>query len=225
MKQQKQVNIFKNFTDALAFFAAFLAFSFVMIDKEAFEPTEEILKFHQVETTRAYIIIACAFFASALLSVCARRLPPLAVPLSVMPFLLSFHLYDSELVPKRPMVFILLGLAHFTGGLISIGQWFADSREYSKNTSKAIACGFAYTAISLAFWLVPERFLNYRWQLWLEKPFYYVAFMGSACGVIGVIWYFLTPAEQRKEKKLWISVTSALSCFAVIAIRYLISVI
>lgn len=225
MNQQKQVNILKNFTDALAFFAALIASAFVLIDKKAFEPTEEILNFYQVETTRAYIIIACAFFVSAMLSALSRRIPSLAAPLSYIPFWLSFFYYDSELLPKRPMLFILLGLAHFAGGLISIGQWFADSREYSKNTSRSIACGFTYTALSAAFLLILERFFPYRWQLRLEKPFYTVAFMGMACGILGIAWYFLTPKEERKKLKLCLSAISSLSCLAVILIRYLNEII
>jgi len=220
MKQQKQVNILKNFTDGLAFFAGFLALAFVLIAKKEFEPTEEILKFHQVESTRAYIIIACAFFASALISALSRHLPPLSAPLSIMPFYLSFFLFDNDFVPKSPMIFILLGLVHFAGCLTAVGQWFADSREYSKNTSISIACGISYAVITLAFWIISERFLKYRWRLWLVKPFYFVAVMGTACGLLGVVWYFLTPKPERKEQKLWYSVIASLLCFAVLIIRY-----
>ena len=218
--QQNQTNICKNFTDALAFFAAFLAGIFVLIQKKEFVPTGDILKFHQVEETRTYIVIAAVFFASALISALSRRLPTLSLPISIFPFCVSFMYYDNEMLAKRPMIFILMGIVHFSGSLIHVGQWFADSREYAKNPFRATLSGFIHSGMGIALWVLSKRFLAYRWALWLKKPIFYFLALGMVSALLGIIWFFLTPKEQRKEQRLWMSVISALCCFLVLVLKY-----
>ena len=161
-----------------------------------------------------------SFFASALMSALSRKLPPLALPISLVPAWLSFMLYAKQVVPDHPMVYILFGLIHFAGSLIYIGQWLSDSTEYRKNSVKSYICGYIYAALAFGVWICSEKFLEEKWQILLKTPIYIIAYLGAACGILGAVWYFLTPKQERKEKNLWCAAASALLCFIVIIIRY-----
>lgn len=219
MKQEKQVNICKNFTDTIAFVAAVFGIIAVLLAKDAFKPTETVTSFMQVADTKAYFKVAIAFLLSGLLSVFTRRLPPIALPFSIVPGWIAFYFYDCDIIVKRPMVYIFLGLIHFAGNIIYVGQWFADSRENEKNVKISYISAFANAALAAIVWGFSHFKLSLEWRLTLEKPIIFVAFLGAICGACGLFWFIKQPIKDRKTPPLLCCVISVVLCIVIFYLR------
>ena len=215
MKQEKQVNICKNLTDTIAFVAAVFGIIAVLLAKDAFKPTETVTSFLQVADTKAYLKVAIAFLISGLVSVFTRRLPPMALPLSLAPGWIAFYFYDCDIIVKRPMVYIFLGLIHFAGNVIYVGQWFADSRENEKNIKISYISAFVNGIVAAAIWAFSHFKLSLEWRLLLEKPILFLSFIGAICGACGLVWFAKQPKNECKTAQMLYCICSVVLCIAV----------
>jgi len=223
MERKREVNIFKNFTNFIGYSAAVTAAFKIFVLKEKFKPTDEFETVWETEAVKVYLILAAVFFAAALFASMPFKNPSFALPVSALPVWASFLLFKEKLIPDRPIIYVLLGLIFFAGHVSCAFFWFEDSREYTKNQSRAVFCGFFYAALALALWIFSEQFLSYRWRLFFTSPFYVLSFGGCLCALFGLIWFVKTPKDKRRENLMLLSTLSGLTAFAVGLIRVLLT--
>ena len=213
-KPTKEVNIAKNLTDALAFFAALLAFAAVLVAKKQFEPDEEkaLLHFLDVPETKEALKIGTVFLISGLFGVLARRLPTLGCPVSLLPFTVTIEAMKLGLLTfdKRPSIYIILAAVHFLGSLVCVGQWFTEKpRRCALNSMISAVSGLILAAIA-AWGLIYDKTRGFTgFALYFEPVMKSLIVFSTLSGLLGVVWLIMS--DKRRMSPLWWSAAASVA--------------
>ncbi len=220
----KEVNICKRFTDAVGFIASALAVIVVLLAREDFKPTDDVLVFWQDPTVTTYLQIALVFFVSAMINALSRRQPTVGPIVAFLPVAVCFDSFKEGLLTGRPMIYILFSLVHLIGTFVYLGQWLASGDRPILNSRRAAVTAIVLSLESLAMWLGAHFFLSMRYRLMLTRPFYVLTVYGLVCGLFALGFYFKARGkDDRAEGRLWLSVSSMTVCFIVLLLRVILS--
>lgn len=151
---EKNVSMFRHFTNVIAgtgaFFAALHVFiGYMSLDKTPNETTGEIPKLFDNTEYIFYAGIAVLFFLTLLVSVIARRLPAIAILPSASTVTYLLLLYDADILLKGKMTFILFALFVFAGtltvALLKKGRLHREFLRYTVAALGVMAAGWALT--------------------------------------------------------------------------------
>lgn len=224
-ENQKSVNICKNFTDGIAFFASFAALIVVLFAIKEFDPDDPTLKFWQVASTMTYIKIAAVFFISGLLNVLTRAVAPVGIAAALIPAWMSFATFIDDTLDLHPMIYIVFGLVHLSGALIYTTQWLLYSENFSKEGKKSVWVALILAELGLVIWLLPRIFINVRLQNELEAPLMIVLGCGILSGIIGISWALRIDkrlGDSQRSVILWRGISSIACCVIIILLKTLL---
>ena len=122
------MKFYKNFTDAFAFIAAFIAFVYVFLAFLKFEPTEDeldqVMHFYDQPSTKIYIKLFIMFIVTGILGLATRKIPGIALSASILCLWFStrFHLLDQ--IPKKGLIFMTCAIISIAGNIILSVEFF-----------------------------------------------------------------------------------------------------
>ena len=217
---ESKTNVFKNFTDAVAFIAAIFAIIAVLLIKKGFEPTEEITSYLMLENVKGYIALAAVFIVSGIVNVLTRRIPTVSLAIATLPICISWRGFTEGVIDKKPIFYILLAIIHATGALVYTLQTLEDGdKNPTHEAMKAMICSFSLAFISLDLW-VGSKLLTVKVEQIVKLPFRYLSVCGILCGVLGIVWYFKARKKGNDRSALfWTSLSASLVCALILIAR------
>ncbi|MCI5513443.1 MAG: hypothetical protein MR471_04915 [Clostridia bacterium] len=118
---------YKNFTDAIALIAVFVAFIYIFLAFKSFEPYEketgEMAKFYEEESVKPYLKLFFTFLATAVCGMAIRKMPAIGLAVSLFPTWFSVQFYYLRSV-KKPMLFIVAAFVALAGNIIATVEFF-----------------------------------------------------------------------------------------------------
>ena len=116
------MKFYKNFSDAFAFIAAFIAFVYVFLAFLKFEPFEnddgEMVKFYDNEITKTYIKLFLIFIVTGILGLATRKIPGVALSASILALWYTVKFHYAEEIEKKALVFITCAIISLAGNII-----------------------------------------------------------------------------------------------------------
>ena len=160
------MSYYKRFTDFCAGFAAFTSFMFVLVgflgydfEKATTETpietmTQKLDYFFSLIPKERYVfflMLTILFVISLTVSLIFHRYPQFTLAISLLPLIQTFIMFDANLITERPMLYVILGVAHSTGCLYECIR--LDRKDRKRRAAFATDL-LAYTIVGFSVYVI-----------------------------------------------------------------------